>query len=401
MTNASRASQGPPFRVLVFSPGFEPGFRGGGPVRSLARIVDTVPDEIDVSLVTRDRDLGSTQPYQGLSGRWVRRGRSRVFYLDIRHVQQWGRLTRQLRAGRFDLMYVNSLFAPTFTLLPLVAASIRLIHTRRVLIAPRGELSPGALSLKSLKKRIFLTVASPFLKRMNVMWQASTDREAAEIRAVFPWACIEVNANKVSLPYEPIPAFAARDGHARMVFVGRITPKKNLRQTLQALQTVSSALNFDVFGPIEDVKYWAACEALINRMPGNVKVRYRGEILPDDVRSTFSRYDAFIFPTLGENFGHVIAESLSASCPVLCSDETPWTRVLEAGGGIVLTKPTVRALAVEIDRLAGKSKEERLRAREAAGDAYRTWWKESGGPNILDEVRCRMAAHPTPHHQTA
>jgi glycosyltransferase involved in cell wall biosynthesis len=46
------------------------------------------------------------------------------------------------------------------------------------------------------------------------------------------------------------------------------------------------------------------------------------------VREVFSRYDAFVLPTLGENVGHVIAESLSASCPVICSDETPWTDLL-------------------------------------------------------------------------
>lgn len=35
-------------------------------------------------------------------------------------------------------------------------------------------------------------------------------------------------------------------------------------------------------------------------------------------------YDLFVFPTLGENFGHVVIESLSAGTPVFMSNTTPW-----------------------------------------------------------------------------
>ena len=39
----------------------------------------------------------------------------------------------------------------------------------------------------------------------------------------------------------------------------------------------------------------------------------------------------FLFPTLGENYGHVIQETLSAGCVALISDQTPW-QDLEASG---------------------------------------------------------------------
>jgi len=41
----------------------------------------------------------------------------------------------------------------------------------------------------------------------------------------------------------------------------------------------------------------------------------------------FSKYDLFFFPTRGENYGHVIAESLSVGTSVLTSDQTPWQRL--------------------------------------------------------------------------
>ncbi len=53
----------------------------------------------------------------------------------------------------------------------------------------------------------------------------------------------------------------------------------------------------------------------------------------EKVHETFRRYDAFIFPTLSENFGHVIAEALMVGCPVIISDQTPWTDVSHVEGG--------------------------------------------------------------------
>ena len=274
-----------------------------------------------------------------------------------------------------------------FTVIPVTAARWHLIHAAKVILAPRGELSPGALSLKARKKSLFLTWWAPVLRAVNPLWHASTEREGSEIKAQFPWADVAVNLDQVSLPDEPLPATKAHEGPARLVFIGRISPKKNLDLTLSALRGLSQPVEFDIYGPAEDARYWSKCQSLIARLPSNVHVQYKGELTPADVRRTFSGYDAFVFPTRGENFGHVIAESLSASCPVLCSDETPWSEVLEAGGGAVVRHLTAEDLGAELQRFVALTPAERLEARQAAGRAYRSWRPNSVGPNILEEAR--------------
>jgi glycosyltransferase involved in cell wall biosynthesis len=62
-------------------------------------------------------------------------------------------------------------------------------------------------------------------------------------------------------------------------------------------------------------------------------VRYEGEIAHERVGQVFAEHDLFLFPTLGENFGHVIAEALLAGCPVLTSDQTPWRNLETLGVG--------------------------------------------------------------------
>jgi glycosyltransferase involved in cell wall biosynthesis len=376
-----------PYRVLATCGAFEPGFRGGGVVRGVTQTVQTVSKHVDLTLVTRDRDLGSSDPYPGLSGRWIRQNRARVFYLEIGKPWNWWRLWRELRDVPFDLLYVNSLWEPAFTMIPVVAGRLGLIRTRKVLLAPHGELSPGALSLKAAKKRLFLKWWAPFLKSMDVVWQAHTDREAAEIRAVCPWAHIEVNGYQTTLPETPTPPRTANEGPARLVFIGRISPKKNLDLVLSTLLRLSAPMAFNIYGPLEDARYWSRCQSLISRMPSAVRVEYKGELAPADVRDTFAKYDAFAFPTLGENFGYVIAESLSASCPVICSDETPWTEILKAGGGRVIRDLTTEGLGKELERIAAMTPTERMHARQVAGDAYRSWRNRAQNRNILDHAR--------------
>lgn len=387
---ASGAEGQHPFRVLATSAGFEPGFRGGGPIRSLAATVDTITEKTELLLITRDRDLGSAGPYPSLSGQWINRGNSQIYYLNVRRPGQWIGLWRRLHRVRFDLLYVNSLWDPIFTGIPVVAARLGLLRTDGLLLAPRGELAPGALSIKGQKKRFFLRTWVWFLRGMKPIWHAASDLEASQIKGVEPLAHIHVAQNPVSLPAEPLPPMGTEHPVARFVFIGRISPVKNLHSALEALAGVSSSLEFDIYGPIEDSAYWARCQLIMAALPRQVRAAYRGELLPQQVRATFSGYDAFVFPTLGENFGHIIAESLSASCPVICPDTTPWSRILEGGGGVVLHDRSAAALTDELQRYAARTSRDRLRARERAGRTYRTWRSESLRSNILEQAR--MAA---------
>jgi glycosyltransferase involved in cell wall biosynthesis len=50
---------------------------------------------------------------------------------------------------------------------------------------------------------------------------------------------------------------------------------------------------------------------------------------PDRVNEVFSEHHVFLFPTRGENFGHVILEAFAAGCPVLLSDQTMWRNLTE------------------------------------------------------------------------
>lgn len=119
------------------------------------------------------------------------------------------------------------------------------------------------------------------------------------------------------------------EGKVKVVFLSRITQKKNLDYALETLNHCKGNIYFDIYGTIEEKSYWERCKKIIANLPDNITVNYKGELPNEKVISTLSNYDLFYFPTKSENYGHVISEALQASIPILISDQTPWKNLAE------------------------------------------------------------------------
>src|SRR6185503_13275077 len=68
-------------------------------------------------------------------------------------------------------------------------------------------------------------------------------------------------------------------------------------------------------------------------LPSNVKVNYKGVVPGEKIFERLLAYHFLFMPTLGENFGHIIIESLTAGTPVIISDQTMWKGLAAAGAG--------------------------------------------------------------------
>lgn len=302
-----------------------PGYKAGGPVRSLVNLVDRLGNEYDFSILTSDRDIGDRVPFSNiLVGDWLTVGKARVMYLAPHQLRllNWRWLLSQIQ---YDVLYLNSFFA-LLTIQTLVLRRLRQIPSKPVVLAPRGEFSSGALALKTIKKRAYIFLAKQLGLTRNVVWHASSDSEAQDIHRVFELAPIHTAENIVT--FDTIPEKmdhrVKRVGELQIVFLSRIVRKKNLLFALQMLRLAPGCVKFDIYGPLEDVQYWQECQALIRKLPPSHRVNYCGVVAQDQVIHVFSKYHLFLFPTHGENFGHVVAEALIAGCPVLVSNQTPW-----------------------------------------------------------------------------
>lgn len=349
-------------KIYAFNVFYLPGFKGGGSIRALEHLISHLRDDFDFEIFTIDHDLGSEVSYPESE----RQDTIKKLGYPIHYFHGfWGLLLglkRAVHAGP-SLIYLNSCFAPFFSIWPIICSKFGAARKTPILLAPRGELMTGALQSKSLKKCVFLYLAkiSNFFK--NIPIHVTSGDEKSELIA------IGLKQGKIylakDLPPKPDPSrildrTPKRDAHLNLLFVSRIDPKKNLLFALECLLTVKSSVKFSIVGPVVDYTYWGRCLEIIKKLPENIEINYLGPIPFVDLPKIYASNDLFFFPTLGENNGYVIPEALIAGCPTLISNLTPWLNLESLGVGqdLPLTEPL--AFSEALDRWADMSTEDHL-----------------------------------------
>lgn len=298
--------------------------------------MDHLGDEFQFRIITRDRDLGDTQPYSGIEpGKWIEVGKAQAYYLSPGQQNLWA-IARLLRETPHDTVYLNCLVDWRFCTLPLLASRFRLTAKTRTVVAPRGVLSPQELSTKALKKRVFLAASNAINLHDNITWHAATDYEADCVRTTLGAVAKDIRIAP-DLPRRlsphPSPFVKERGQPMRIVFMSRIAPNKNLLFALDVLAEARTPIDFVIRGPIQDARYWADCQAKIKTLPDHVSASYGGLVEPDEIASVLAGFELMFLPTFGESYGHAIAEALQVGVPVLISDRTPWRGLQESGVG--------------------------------------------------------------------
>jgi glycosyltransferase involved in cell wall biosynthesis len=345
-------------KILIFVSHYLPGYKSGGPLRTIVNMVDHLSDDLDMLIVTKDRDLGETESYQGVEpNQWQQVGRAKVYYVSPERCTVKN-IAAIIKSTPHDVLYLNSFFDFAFSIKPLIARKLGWVSDKPIVLAPRGEFSKGAINLKAYKKSFFIRLVKILGLYNNLTWQASSEHEVQDICRVMGDFTKSIHVaidlpSKIDLHAEkPSTSQTEFNEILRVVFLSRISPKKNLDYALTVLTQVNTPLVFDIYGPAEDEKYWNECEKLIENLPENIRVNYRGSIHPEQVSSTFSNYDLFFLPTRGENYGHVIAESISVGTPVLISDQTPWRDLAADKLGWDLPLNDLKIFAEKIESVA-------------------------------------------------
>lgn len=357
--------------ILAFIGNYLPGYKAGGILRTLVNTVDHLCDEFEFRIVTRDRDLGDDSPYADIKiSQWQNIGEAMVYYLSPQS-NTIKDILNVIDHTRHDVLYLNSFF-DILTIKVLLIRKFFRDTLKPVIIAPRGEFAWASLRQKYFKKIIYIHVARLLGLYKRVTWQASSEYETMDIMRVMKVKYDEVHT-ALDLPskiipdemHEVISKPLSDSADLRIVFLSRIAREKNLDFALKVLNKVSSKVVFDVYGPAENVAYWQECKDLISQLPDNIEVNYFGSVTPGEVLHIFSRYDLFLFPTGGENYGHVIGEALIVGTPVLISTETPWRNLQADGLGWDIDLSHMDSFVETIEQVSLLSPAERLKKRNA------------------------------------
>jgi glycosyltransferase involved in cell wall biosynthesis len=327
-----------PPKILIVADWYLPGYKAGGQITAVANLVESIGQEFELFVLTRDRDLTDQRPYSGIHrDEWQTVGGAKVLYtsnLSFRHVR------KRIFEVRPDVVYLNSFFS-SLVIKTLCLRKLGLLPACSVVLAPRGEFSPGALKIKHWRKSLFGNGALRAGLYRGLIWHASSELERDNIAALLQAAhedrpCIHVAWDLPSRDWiEGTKGVSkqAKGAVTRFVFISRISLKKNLLFAIDALAGLTGHVEFDIFGPIVDPGCWKDCQQRIERLPDNLGVRYCGTVPHGSVPDVAGGYHFFLLPTQGENFGYVILEAMAAGCPVILSDRTPWRDLTKQGIG--------------------------------------------------------------------
>ena len=304
-------------KIVIFIGHFLPGNKSGGPVQTIFNIVNAFKEKNDFFIVCGDRDIGDTHPYDNIvKNTWSSNYGAQIFYTDINGLSMASlkELCRDadliLCCGTYDNYSIR------------LAKLAKRKHIKNLHILSMGNFSQAALKIKKIKKRCFWLLARISKLFNKVTWCFSSAREYQDALKVLKR--IKKYHIMSDIPRLPIDVFKeTNEGPLRIVFLSRIVKIKNLDKAIRVLERVNFDFVFDIYGPIQDCDYWEKCKMKLQKTM-NGKWSYKGEIDSNDVIDVFSNYDIFLFFSFGENFGHVIYESLLSGCVPLISNNTPW-----------------------------------------------------------------------------
>lgn len=340
-------------KVLCLSSYYLPGYKSGGPVRTISAIVEYLKEEVEFNIVTSDRDLLDVQAYPSINQNvWSTVMAAHVYYLSPK--RRLLQLLKVIRNTPHEILYLNSFFDPIFSIFPLISEWFGFGAGKIIVLAPRGEFSEGALKIKPFKKKVYIRVASLLGLYSKVIWHASSEFEADDIRRVITCENLQINvASDLALQNDDqLDEWQKKVGELRICFISRISPKKNLHFALKVLAMLNEKITFHIYGPVEDKEYWNYCLSIINNInQKNIDISYEGAVNHADVNKVFACYDLFFFPTLGENFGHVILESMLSGTPVLISNTSIWRNLQIEGVGWDLSLNNMEAFCEVIKQL--------------------------------------------------
>ena len=68
-------------KTMILNPYYYPGFRSGGPQRTVMNIADAFGDKNDIYILTQNCDMGNSESYNVETHKWIRVRNANVMYL--------------------------------------------------------------------------------------------------------------------------------------------------------------------------------------------------------------------------------------------------------------------------------------------------------------------------------
>ncbi len=277
---------------------------------------------------------------------------------------KWRRLRALVREA--DIVHLYGLY----NLLCPLAALMAKRAGKPYLLEPLGMYVPRARNLRF--KVVYNRFVTLPLARGAARVVATSPRELEELKTLVSPDKLVMRRNGLDLSgFENMPpgaAFRERFDLAAteriVLFIGRISPIKNLENLVRGFQIANVAdTRLILVGPSLEPEYAARLNALIGELSLENRVLLTGELFGNDKLSVLSAAEIFVLPSTYESYGNAAAEAVAAGLPVLLTPGCGIAPLIDQKAGLAV-EPDAGSLAAGLKRLLEDDAErERLTAR--------------------------------------
>ena len=237
------------------------------------------------------------------------------------------------RYGYLDEVWVHSMWLPRTLLacwkvLRLQRANLHSTTTTsdynsspRLVRMPHGCLDPVKMRYHWWKKMWVMPVEKCFMRRATRI--IATEEAEAEWIKSFVHLGLRSTPTIQMLELNSVVKFLPRAGlgNRKFLFVGRMHPLKGVDVLIEAVRSLKTDgrlpddFQLTIIGK-DEKGLRAGFESAAQGLP----IRFLGEVEEDVKRREMSAADCLVLPTLSENFGLVVKESLELGVPVITTD---------------------------------------------------------------------------------
>jgi glycosyltransferase involved in cell wall biosynthesis len=320
-------------KVLHVVPSFHPAYSYGGPIRSTFELCrNEVELGCEVRVLTTDADgldrvldVDKTKEVElpeGFRVRYCPRRQRHSVSPTLMHL-----LPTFMRWA--DVVHLTGVYNfPTF---PTILLG-RLLH-KPLIWSPRGALQRWEGSSRIGLKGIWDFLWYHTADRVELTMHATSEQESRETLARFPKLRMATIPNGVDVPVHINRI--GRNGGLRLLFIGRLDPKKGIEALLKAcsLADLAQPWRLAIAGWGEP-EYVSQLKEQIHALGLDGRVEMLGAVLSNEKKGLFERSDVALVPSYTENFAIVVAEALAHGVPVIASKGTPWSRLEEMRCGL-------------------------------------------------------------------
>lgn len=230
-------------------------------------------------------------------------------------------LGRELSANRYDALHLHGLWNYS----SVAARRWNRRNEGALVISPHGMLDPWAQRNSHVKKRVAKWAFENANLRGAAVLRALCWAEADAIEALGLGVPIAVIPNGVALPTDEPESSSANPSRKKLLFLGRIHPKKGIAELIEAWAIAGKASRairddweLQIAGWDDGNHLQQLTRLAEERQLGNVT--FPGPLYGQEKQAAYAQCDAFILPSYSEGMPMTVLEAWAHRKPVLMTD---------------------------------------------------------------------------------